>query len=156
MTRVTLALRIAVLLIASLVLHGCAVSRFLETRPGVDLTPVQAGAHRAQIEALLGTPSREWTTSAKVHYRLYQYDAGVEPNRSDAAAIVVMDIASLGLAELFWYMGDYQGMSGRKLSRMIAVAYDADGKVVGVFDNVTEFSVLPEDGRAPAAQPRQE
>lgn len=133
-------------------LGGCAVSRAARGLPGTDLSEVQAGRTRAQVEAVLGAPSREWSTLAGVRYRMYRYDAGQPGSQGDAAGLLFMDVISLGLTEVFsaadptgWDIPVEQRM------RTLAVSYGPDEVAIGVFRDVTEFERLPDDGRpAPA------
>jgi len=135
-------------------LGACAVSRASRGFPGTDLSEVRGGRTRAQIEAVLGAPLREWSTPAGVRYRMYRYDAGQPGNRDTAAAILFFDLISLGLVEVFVATGveDFDDPPERRM-RNLAVSYGPDEVAIGVFEDVTEFERLPEDGMAPARKP---
>ncbi len=136
---------------------ACALSKALESGPGVDLSPVKERVTRQEVEAVVGQPEREWVTRAGVRYCLYRYDAGTEPDKGGAGVIVFMDIASLGLFEAFEAAqpeGGGWNIRGVKKEQLLAVSYDAQGVVIGVFKDVGELDSLPEDGRA-AEKPAQ-
>ena len=130
---------------------GCAVTQTAKGTPGTDLGDIRVGAARTDIEARLGVPVREWTTPAGVHYALYRFDRGVPGSASDAAAIGVLDVISLGLWEVFWQVDPprQKGDDPRRIGN-IAVAYDAASTALGVFIDVGVLDELPADGRAPA------
>ena len=133
------------LLAASLSLTACAVNRAMEGQPGADVSAVRAGITRTEVEESLGSPLREWTTVEGVHYRVYAYDGGIPPGASNASTILFLDVISAGLAELFLQLDPHSLHGPRKVRRM-AVAYDRDEQVIGVFDDVGDFDVLPDNG----------
>jgi hypothetical protein len=136
-----------------LALAGCSVTRFVQVEPGTDISGIKPGAGRAEIEAVVGTPVREWTTGLQVRYCLYAYDAGSEPQYGDASTMLYLDVVSLGLAELFVAIDKSADPARRSVLEprhnrgLLAVSYDAENRALGVFRNVGEFAVLPEDGR---------
>ena len=136
------------------IVGACAVSRASRGFAGTDLSEVRAGRTRAQIEAVLGAPLREWSTPAGVRYRMYRYDAGQPGNREDAAGILFLDLISLGLVEVYAAAGiaDFDEPPERRM-RNLAVSFGPDEVAIGVFGDVTEFERLPEDGVAPARRP---
>lgn len=136
------------LLIASLALSSCSVHRALQGTPGADISTVQRGITRDQVEACLGTPVRTWTTVTGVHYDIYMYDGGIPPNASDASALLFLDVISVGLTELFIQL-DPTALNGPRKVTRIAVAYDSGDRVIGVFDDIGDFESLPEDGMPP-------
>lgn len=136
-----------------LFIAGCAVSKTLESTPGIDISGIKAGATRQQVEAVVGGPLREWTTRTGICYRLYRYDAGIEPSAGGAGLIVFMDVITLGLFEVIEATSNSPwNVRGEKKQPLLAVSYDAQDTVIGVFRDVGEFADLPEDGRAPVAQ----
>lgn len=146
-------LMLAAALVAPL-LPGCAVQTLARGTPGTDLSGLGSGLSREQVEARLGAPARQWTTSAGVEYRMYRYDRGLAPNPADAAAIGFMDAISLGLVEFFWKLeppGDSKPDHPRRIAN-IAVSYDQAGVALGVFVDVGEFADLPADGRGHVAR----
>jgi len=134
------------------VVSACAVSKALERKPGADLSPVKVGAARQEVEAVVGEPLREWTTRLGVHYRLYRYDAGIEPSTGGAGFVAFMDVITLGLWEAY-DAASPEGLDvrGERKQPLLAVSYDPKWIVIGVFKNVGEFAELPEEGRPPAA-----
>jgi hypothetical protein len=132
---------------------GCAVIKALESEPGTDLTAVKAGATRQQVESVLGRPRREWATSCGVQYRLYRYYAGIDPDPDKLTGIIFNDIVSLGLAEAFIQIEEAATMKTpfllekKRKFLLMAVAYDSQNVVLGVFPDIDEFTPLPEDGR---------
>jgi hypothetical protein len=145
------ALVIGLAWVAAVMLSACSAMKELEGVPGTDISTVKVGTTRQQVESVLGTPKREWVTRADVRYCLYRYDAGVEPDPADAAALAFLDIASLGLAELFYAIDKRSRIYGPHKYPLIAVSYDREGVVLGVFYDVGEFTAFPEDGRPPSA-----
>jgi stage V sporulation protein SpoVS len=142
------------LLLAAVValVSACAVAKSLERTPGVDLSAVKAGATRQQVEAVAGAPLREWTTPTGVRYRIYRYDAGIEPSKGGAAFVGFMDVITLGLWEAMAPSDDAMDLRGPRRLALLAVSYDPQDTVIGVFEDVGEFAELPQDGRAPAAR----
>ncbi|MDH3454643.1 MAG: outer membrane protein assembly factor BamE [Desulfuromonadales bacterium] len=135
------------LLAASLSLAACSVNRAMQGQPGADVSAVRSGITRTEVEECLGSPLREWTTAEDVHYRVYAYDGGIPPSASNASTILFLDVISAGLAELFLQLDPHSLHGPRKVRRM-AVAYDRDEQVIGVFDDVGDFDVLPDNGRS--------
>lgn len=130
---------------------SCAVSKALESAPGIDLSPVKAGATRQEVEAVVGEPLREWTTRMGVRYRLYRYDAGIEPSAGGAGLVVFMDVITLGLFEVIEAASPAGwNIQGEKKQPLLAVSYDTQGIVIGVFKDVGELDDFPEDGHASA------
>ncbi len=131
---------------------GCTSAAALRGEPGRDISTIRQGLTRSAAEEILGPPLREWMTSAGVRYRVYRYDAGVAPSRSDAGAYIFLNVITAGLFELYEATGvtDLSRPSAddpRRVRRQVAVAYDTDDRIVGVFDGFGDFDVLPEDGR---------
>ena len=134
-------------------LHGCTSVAALRGEPGQDISAIRQGLSRAAAEAVLGQPLREWVTPENIRYRVYKYDAGVPPSQSDANAYIFLNIISAGLFELYEATGvtDLSRPSRndlRRVWRQIAIAYDADDRIVGIFDNFGDLDVLPDDGQA--------
>lgn len=145
----------ALFLIALPQLHGCTTAAALRGEAGKDISAIKPGVTRSAAEELLGLPLREWTTPANIRYRVYRYDAGVPPSRSDAGAYIFLNIISAGLFELYEATGatDLSKPSAddsRRVWRQVAIAYDPGDRIVGVFDNFGDLDVLPDDGRPPA------
>lgn len=151
--RVRSLLRRALLLGSVVLVAGCAVSKALESAPGIDLSPVKAGATRQEVEAVVGEPLREWTTRTGVRYRLYRYDAGIEPSAGGAGLVVFMDVITLGLFEVIEAASPAGwNIRGEKKQPLLAVSYDTQEIVIGVFKDVGELDDFPEDGQV-AARP---
>jgi hypothetical protein len=129
-------------------IQGCAVATLYRGKPGLDTTGVQPGASHADVEKIMGTPRREWTTQQGVRYRVYVYNGGVEGSVGDAIAFGIMDVISVGLFELFYAIHPMPDGASRKITERMAVSYDQSDSVIGVFDHFGDFNVLPDDGRA--------
>jgi hypothetical protein len=129
---------------------GCTVHQALQGEPGQDLTTLRPGMTRSQLEAIVGKSDREWTTSEGVRYRLYRYDAGIPPSADQAGANVLMDVLSVGLFELF-VLADPALQPGHELQDL-AVSYDRNDVVIGIFRKVVTSTALPADGRNPEKQ----
>lgn len=122
---------------------GCSVVRSATSDPGVDLSIIEAGVPRAQIEERLGEPVHVWSNESGTAFRTYQYDAGREASVGDAVACVFMDVATVCLWELAMAL-DSKLRDQRRITRRVVVSYAADGAALGAFE---EFAVLPADGR---------
>jgi len=136
-----LALLLFVLIAA--VAPGCSVSEALHSEPGIDISGIKPGMPRAEVEAIVGAPQGQWTTSLGVQYFVYQYYGGMESDYMGAAAFVFMDIATLGTGEFF----KPEASSGRKKYARMAVSYDLQDRVIGAFPNFDPLAPLPADGR---------
>ena len=137
---------------AGLALAACTVSEALRNDPGVDLSAVRPGATRTQVEAILGPPQGEWVTNAGVRYRLYHYHGGTRPDPMEVTGIVMLEIATLGLYEVIRRMEPPPPPPlGTTKRPLMAIAYDLDDIVIGVFDDIDRFTTLPPDGRAPVS-----
>lgn len=135
-------------------LGSCAVMYAASGEPGLDISGLKPGATREQVEAVVGSPVNQWSTSQGVRYRLYKYYGGRRPDAADAAALLFLDIGSLGLNELFLGLEDKTMKNWgetRKRYPLMAVAYDMQDIVIGVFPEVDQFTALPPDGRAPSS-----
>lgn len=149
-----LAAPIAVACLAGLpLLSGCIAHSALQGEPGLDLSPIRTGVTRAEVEAVVGETEREWTTSVGVRYRVYAYDAGVPPSSFNAFKGVLAELMTLGLIEVM-AAADPEKLKNaaefQHLIRDLAVAYDSEDRVIGVFPNVDNTTVLPADGRPQA------
>lgn len=137
---------VALLVLLVMVGTGCTVNKLAAPVEGKDITTVQSGITREQVEALLGSPTREWSSKTGIDYCMYEYDAGYPGDNASAALWAVMDVMSLGLFELYHELGLYPDPTkGQHLKSRVIVSYDNEGTVLGVFD---EFAVLPDDGKS--------
>ncbi|MGE5200892.1 MAG: hypothetical protein ACM3O6_02390 [Acidobacteriota bacterium] len=127
---------------------ACAVQSSLTTQKGADVSVMSPGAERADVERAVGAPLKEWTTSDGVRYRLYEYSGDAGPNAGAVALFVGLDIATLGILEVASPNWSRLAASDRRPRRRVAVAYDRDDRVIGVFPNATEFDALPDDGKS--------
>ena len=142
----------ALLLITLSGLCGCSSARALKGSPGIDVSPINPGLERRSAEQILGPPLREWITSCDVHYCVYRYDAGVPPSRGDAAALFFLNVISAGLFEVYeasgvTHLSRQSADSPGRTHRLMAVAYDRGGRIVGAFDDFSDLDPLPDDGR---------
>jgi hypothetical protein len=132
---------------------GCAVTEAARSEPGIDISSIRPGASREQVEAALGKPGREWVTALGVRYCIYTYYGGKGPAHGDAATWLFLDVASLGLAELFYQIDSKTKKSlaeSGKRYPLMAVSYDDLNVVIGVFPEIDQFTALPLDGVSPA------
>lgn len=143
----------AMTFVAMLMLQGCTIASFTKGQPGTDISSLKPGVSRAEAEAILGPPLREWTTPMNIRYRIYRYDAGVPPSGTGetVAFVAFMDVITLGLFEVYEATGATNLSKPSKDSlmrvwRQIAIAFDADERSVGLFDNFADLDVLPADG----------
>lgn len=137
------------LLALALTASGCTVVMALMDGPGVDVRGVKPGADKPSVEKIIGQPLREWTTLENVHYSVYSYESERPGSVGNAAAMAILDAFSLGLFE-FMYMVGILAETGEYrlfgLTKQMAVAYDHNGSVVGVFDDFSDFDELPASG----------
>jgi hypothetical protein len=134
--------RLAICLVAALV-FGCSVGRALESGPEVTIWSIKAGATREQVEERVGTPLKAWTTPTGVQYCTYHY-VEHEPNLRAAAGLVVMNVLTFGVFEV--YVGERIDVSHEQRIATLAVSYDQNDVVLGVFPDIGERKDLPDDG----------
>jgi len=142
-------------LVFLLLIYGRAAQSALKGEPGLDITSVKPGLSQAQVEAIVGrTTDREWTTPLGVRYRIYTYSAGVPPSVYNAIGNLAAEIATLGLMNLYAAAttgdGNVEYMDKEYVFRELAVSYDRNDRVIGVFDGIDSKTQLPADGRMPA------
>lgn len=140
-----------VLLALPLFFQGCGTMYALKSEPGKDISSIKPGITREEVEASMGKSEREWTTSADVRYRIYTYDAGVPPNKSQAFSNFLAEVATLGIVDIWAYsVSTPEQLSKRPQSehvmREMAVSYNGQDQVIGVFPVVDNQTVLPADG----------
>lgn len=121
--------------------------QMMRGQPATDLGAVKIGISRAEVERRLGPPVGTWTTAEGVEYRFYHYDGGVPPDPA-AVFLVPIDVLTLGLPTLLNRVIPETTEERARRLRKVAVSYDRDGSVLGVFVDVGDFSVLPADGKA--------
>jgi len=136
-------------LVLAILLGSCAMHKVLRSEPGLDISGVQPGAARSDVESILGPPRSQWSTGTGTRYSVYRYYAGKDPSAAGVAVVGFFDIVSLGLFEVVgaWSPDTFKFSEEGKKYAFVAVSYDAGDRVVGVFPNVDEFARLPEDGR---------
>jgi len=141
------AVAMTVICLLLMAVTGCTVSKLATPVEGKNVTTVQPGSTREQVEALLGACAREWNSETGIHYCMYEFYAGYPGDKASAAVWAVLDVMSLGLFELYPAIGVYpeDPTEGQHLKSRIIVSYDSDCNVLGVFD---EFAVLPADGKS--------
>src|SRR5690348_8938400 len=76
---------------------GCGAITLARGTPGIDVSEIQPGVTRAQAEAVLDKPQKDWMSREGVHYFTYEYDTGRPADIPDAAAFVFMDLVTAGL-----------------------------------------------------------
>lgn len=135
-------LLLSALVVLSMVTTGCVAVKFAKGEKGTDVTGIQPGVKRANAEAILGPPVRDWTSPTGIRYSTYYYDAGVPPNIPDAAAFALMDLISGGIFEL---VGAINEFPLHHTTDGMVISYNDRAVVLGIFD---EFDELPPDGRS--------
>jgi len=131
-------------------LDACGVGNALAPQKGTDISAIAPGVPRKEVETQIGTPLKEWTTSAGAHYCIYSRLGDAAPNAGVAATWVAMDVVTIGITEMVGVIVGH-GIYERRHQELMAVAYDRDDQVIGVFPHATEFEALPEDGRSTAS-----
>ena len=123
---------------------GCLAVKMAKGEKGADVTAIQPGVTRATAEAILGPPVREWTSSSRIRYSTYSYDAGRPPNMPEAVAVVILDLVFFCMFELQAAIhGEPPPLA--HLTDRVVTSYDDRAVVLGIFD---EFDELPPDGRS--------
>ena len=144
------AMRLTGAVIMLALLEACAVGSALKTQKGTDVSAIVPGVARSEVERQFGAAQREWTTVAGVHYCVYSRLGDAPPDAGVAATWLGMDIVTMGIIEMVPLLAK-NDVYERRHQHPMAVAYDRDDRVVGVFPNATEFEDLPVDGRSPAS-----
>ena len=123
---------------------GCTAVQLAAGDKGSDVTKIQPGITRPEAEAVLGSAIKEWKSPTGVIYRTYQYDGGRPTNMSDAIAVGLLDVMTLGIVEAVIAMGP-DTMEKKRTTSRVVISYDDHDVIIGVFD---EFDELPADGRS--------
>jgi len=123
---------------------GCVAVKLAKGDKGTDVTGIQPGVTRANAEAILGPPVREWTSSTGIRYTTYHYDAGLPPNMPDAAAAGILDLITVGIFEFVVAINAKPGILDHHTD-VVVISNDDRAVVLGIFD---EFDELPPDGRS--------
>ncbi|MEO6308247.1 MAG: hypothetical protein ABIO96_06940 [Nitrospiraceae bacterium] len=126
-------------------LTGCFAVKLAKGEKGVNVTGIQPGVTRANAEAILRPPVREWTSSTGILYTTYYYDAGRPSNMPEAAAVAIVDVISVGMFELVVAINEQQPWTLDHITERIVISYNDRAVVLGIFD---EFDELPPDGRS--------
>jgi hypothetical protein len=136
---------ILTLCILSIILlhNGCTVRSALKDRKGVDISGIKTGVSKVEVEDILGPPEREWLTSSGICYRVYVHDLGVRED--EIAGLALMDVLTFGAWEIF---NVYEPYPPKRNSKKMAVSYDFQDMVVGIFDYYEDFDELPIDGKS--------
>ncbi len=135
--------RLILSLVLILATPACSAVDMARGERGLDVSGIQPGITRAEVENLLGTPRRTWVSEQGIRYATYEFDAGVPGNvAGGVAAGIFMDVATLGVWELFW--PSLKKHTPRTTGRAV-ISYDDRDVVLGLFD---EFDELPPDGRS--------
>jgi hypothetical protein len=124
------------------ILAGCTVIKTAAGKKGTDVSRIEAGAPRVDVESALGSPIREWRSEAGVFFRIYEYDLGCKPAVGDAFAMLFMDVATAGLWEIFMFDLECDHAFNR-----VVISYDIEDRMLGAF---REFDPLPPGGRSAA------
>ena len=134
--------KILALIVVLFIFTGCTVVMLASGRKGKDVTGVKLGTARAEVEAVLGTPVREWRSAKGVFYCAYKYDCGCEPRPGDALACLFLDVATVFVSEAVMWAELKQNKYPRDYNRIL-IAYNSNNRIIGIFE---EFEALPPDG----------
>lgn len=144
LTKLSVSVILALCISSIILLHnGCTVRSALKDRKGVDISGIKTGATKVEVEDVLGPPEREWWTSSGICYRVYVHDLGVRGD--EIAGLAFMDVLTFGAWELFNVFEPY---SPQRNSKKMAVSYDSQDTVVGIFNYYQDFDELPVDGKS--------
>ena len=124
---------------------GCFAVKLAKGEKGADVTAIQPGVTRANAEPILGPPVREWTSSSRIRYTTYYYDAGRPPNMPDAVGVGILDLVTVGIFEFVVAINEATRPLDHITYGRIVISYDNRDVVLGIFD---EFDELPPDGRS--------
>jgi len=121
---------------------GCAVARQTRALPGDNPRLTQAGATRAEVEQALGPPLRSWSPSAQVSYQLHAFRAPLPGSKSEAAALLFMDVLTLGMEEAIQAMAPQQAFTRDPFQTyaLLWFGFDAQDRLCGIY---AEYAVLP-------------
>ena len=130
---------------------SCMMAAALKDQPGIDVSSIKPGISKQEADKILGSPMREWITPLNIHYCVYRYDAGIPPSADDAAVFAFFDIITVGFIEFYEATGITAVGKTREANRVvekIAISYDANDIIIGVFDHFGDFDVLPDNGHS--------
>ena len=150
---------IAVFLLATLA--ACSANRYLTGLDIPNLAALQPGISKKEAEVILGKPERTWITDLGIEYDVYATYVGSKPRPGAAAALVLMDVGTVGVLETVpavmekkceesypehgkLYYECVTPIYGMKMVNVL-VSYDKNNVVLGLFN---EFDQLPLDGRS--------
>ncbi|MCB0323333.1 MAG: hypothetical protein KDD69_07150 [Bdellovibrionales bacterium] len=133
---------------------GCSVFMAAHASEEPDLRVLATGTDRLSVESQLGKPiAVERTRTGDL--ATYQYFTGDKANFNRAALYTVLDIVTLGIAELV--TSPIESLQGDK--HIVTVNYDLNGRLVGSNKEVSPQPIpKPEqlvgmtDGTAPATE----
>lgn len=143
---------LTIVCVGMVTLQACSVAHSLHGKPGLDLASIRPGMTRSDVDAILGAPIRGWQSPSGIRYEVYKYDPGVPPNVGEAGFFAFMDVVSLGIWEIGMLSHDQPLIKPQK--KQIAISFDSEDRVLGVFPDFGDFDVLPADGRATPNGPR--
>ena len=127
-------------------LAGCMVADQVRTIPGTDLSNVRPGLNVTSVEEKIGHPIRIWSPNPDVEYRLYGILLPLEGSPSEGAALLFLDVVTVGLFEGIDQLGKSQNgqslfdRSHRQERSRVWVGFDASGQAFGLYD---EWDPLP-------------
>ncbi len=81
-------------------LPGCAVGMAMSGSKDPDLTVLQRGTSRADVELQLGPALSDIALPVGNHYCTYEYSLGNEPSAGRTVGHVFLDVVTLGLWEI--------------------------------------------------------
>ena len=91
---------LSALVVLLMLTTGCFAMKLAQGGKGTDVISIQPGVSRANAEAILGLPVREWTLPTGIRCAVSHHDAGLPPNLPGAKAAALMGVLTLGMLEL--------------------------------------------------------
>lgn len=135
------------LIAAAWLLTGCVAVKLAVGKGGQDMSAIRPGITRGELETHLGAPVHSWVSETGIPYADYRFNRGVAPRPDMGALAVVVDALSVGIFELLFVNASDKRVYGPDEFGHLIVSFDADGRVIGLFDR---FARLPPNGRSQA------
>lgn len=126
---------LAIILMVTTLMTGCAANMAANGQNGPDLQIVQQEKSRREIEHYLGTPETVLTHDNGHSVATYDVEAKTKPSIARAAGHGAMDLLTLGLWEFVG--GPAEMYMGRRV--LVSVEYDREGKLIAL-DSVRYFN----------------
>ncbi len=123
--------------------QGCAVGMAMNGTKDPDLTVLQEGASRAEVELQLGPALSDITLPIGNHYCTYEYSLGNEPSAGRTVGHVFLDVLTVGLWEIVGTPIEMAAANTEDFT--VTVEYGPDMKLRQVLPSYTPGPAIKED-----------